>query len=111
VDFFAKTILPYGLEICCFYRSLLPAFFIFGMGKLSYFKLLSIKKDVKIDSLHLAVCVVNQIDYLLTWNCKHLGPFTMQKIQIYNDAHGLFVPILTTPEAFFDEGEFDHGLF
>ena len=74
----------------------------------SYMVLLSIPKDSRVDTLHLAICVVNQIDYLLTWNCKHLGPFTMQKVQTYNDKHGLFVPILATPEAFFDEREINH---
>ena len=77
----------------------------------SYMNLLSIPDDCKVDTLHLAICVVNQIDYLLTWNCKHLGPLTMQKVQLYNDVHGLFVPILITPEAFFDERELNHELF
>ena len=74
----------------------------------SYMKLLSIPKDSMVDTLHLAICVVNQIDYLLTWNCKHLGPFTMQRVQTYNNKHRLFVPILVTPEAFFDEREINH---
>jgi len=72
----------------------------------NYLELLSLPNDGKIDMLHLAICVVNQIDYLLTWNCKHLGPLTMQRVHTYNDRHALFVPILTTPEAFFDEREF-----
>ena len=72
----------------------------------NYLELLSFPNDSKIDMLHLAICVLNQIDFLLTWNCKHLGPFTMQRIQTYNIRHNLFVPILTTPEAFFDEREF-----
>jgi hypothetical protein len=70
-----------------------------------YLELLSIPDESKIDTLHLSACVVNQIDYLLTWNCKHLGPFTMLKLQAYNDRHGLFVPLLVTPEAFFEERE------
>ena len=77
---------------------------------IKYMDLLSILEDSKIDTLHLAICVVNQVDYLLTWNCKHLGPFTMQRVQTYNEKHDLFVPILATPEAFFEEGEFDYEL-
>ena len=76
----------------------------------SYMKFLPIPADSKDDTLHLAACVVRQIDYLLTWNCKHLGPITMQRIQKYNDKHDLFVPVLTTPEAFFDEREFSYDL-
>ena len=77
----------------------------------NYLELLSIPNDSKIDALHLAICVINQIDYLLTWNCKHLGVETMQRVQIYNDKRDLFVPILTTPEAFFDERELNNELF
>ena len=75
----------------------------------SYLELLSYPNDSKIDMFHLAICVVNQIDYLLTWNCNHLGPLTMQRVQAYNYRHDLFVPVLITPEAFFDEREFSHG--
>jgi len=77
----------------------------------NYLELLSIPDDSKTDTLHLAICVISQIDYLLTWNCKHLGAITMQKIQTYNERRGLYVPILTTPEAFFDERELNHELF
>ena len=70
-----------------------------------YMTLLLAPNDCKIDMLHLAICVLNEIDYLLTWNCKHLGPLTMERVQTYNEKHGLFVPLLTTPEAFFDERE------
>jgi hypothetical protein len=76
-----------------------------------YMELLSIPEDSKIDTLHLSVCVVNQIDFLLTWNCKHLGPFTMQRVQRYNERHDYFVPILTTPETFFEERELSDELF
>jgi len=75
-----------------------------------YMKFLLIPENSKDDTLHLAACVIKQVDYLLTWNCKHLGPVTMQMVQKYNDKHGLFVPILVTPEAFFDEREINHDL-
>ena len=75
-----------------------------------YMKFLLIPENSKDDTLHLAACVIKQVDYLLTWNCKHLGPVTMQMVQKYNDKHGLFVPILATPEAFFDEREINHDL-
>lgn len=76
----------------------------------TYMKFLSIPENSKDDTLHLAACVIKQVDYLLTWNCKHLGPVTMQMVQKYNDKHSLFVPILATPEAFFDEREINHDL-
>jgi hypothetical protein len=76
----------------------------------NYMDLLSIPEDCGTDMLHLATCAMNQIDYLLTWNCKNLGSFTMLKIQKYNNARGLHIPVLVTPEAFFDEREFSHEL-
>ena len=65
----------------------------------NYQKLLNIPDKSKIDCFHLAICVVAEIDYLLSWNCTHLGIHTYVKIQKYNDKHGLFTPLLLTPEA------------
>jgi hypothetical protein len=31
------------------------------------------------DALHIAISAVNGIEYLLTWNCKHIGNATLQK--------------------------------
>ena len=69
-----------------------------------YIDLLSIPKKNEVDAEHLAICVVNQINYLLTWNCTHLGPETFKKVMDYNSKHGFFVPILTTPESFVEVG-------
>jgi hypothetical protein len=38
-----------------------------------YQKLLNIPDRAKLDCSHLAYCVLEEIDYLLTWNCSHLG--------------------------------------
>src|SRR5438552_3326008 len=32
------------------------------------------------DALHIALAAVHKIDYLLTWNCKHIANAEMQKI-------------------------------
>jgi hypothetical protein len=66
---------------------------------LAYQKLLRIPDDAKTDCSHLAVCVVGRIDYLLTWNCRHLGIVAYTKAKLYNDERGLWTPILATPEA------------
>jgi hypothetical protein len=47
----------------------------------------------------LAVCVVEKIDYLLSWNCTHLGVVSYAKIYNYNESHGLWTPALVTPEV------------
>jgi hypothetical protein len=64
-----------------------------------YQKLLGIPDRAKADCTHLAVCVLERIDYLLTWNCAHLGSMSQRKVQHYNEQHGLWVPILVIPEA------------
>jgi len=64
-----------------------------------YQRLLNIPDRAKIDCFHLSVCVVAKIDYLLSWNCTHLGIHTYVKIQKYNDVQGLFTPLLLTPES------------
>jgi hypothetical protein len=64
-----------------------------------YQKLLGIPDRAKTDCNHLATCVIRQINYLLTWNCAHLGSTAQKKIQAYNEKHDLWTPILVTPDA------------
>jgi len=70
-----------------------------------YQQLLNIPDRAKIDCFHLAACVIAEIDYLLSWNCTHLGIHTFVKIQAYNEKHNLFTPLLLTPEALMDINE------
>jgi hypothetical protein len=69
-----------------------------------YQKLLGIPDRAKADCSHLATCVAQHIDYLLTWNCTHLGPASQKTVQHYNEQHGLWVPILVTPETLMPNG-------
>jgi len=64
-----------------------------------YQSLLNIPEKSKLDCFHLAVCVVAGIDYLLSWNCTHLGVSTFAKLQSHNIKHGMHTPLLITPEA------------
>jgi hypothetical protein len=65
----------------------------------TYQKLLDIPDSAAPDCTHLAYCVLHHIDLLLTWNCKHLGPVSYIKVRNYNDKHGLWTPMLVTPET------------
>jgi hypothetical protein len=65
-----------------------------------YQKLLNIPESAKTDCSHLAACVVNEIDYLLTWNCTHLGLNAYLTVREYNEKQGLWIPLLITPEYF-----------
>lgn len=64
-----------------------------------YMKLLCIPVSAALDAVHLAVSVTHRIDYMLTWNCKHLAHGdTRLKMHRYNAAHGLHEPMIVTPQ-------------
>jgi hypothetical protein len=64
-----------------------------------YKKLLSIPDRANIDAYHLAVSVIAQIDYLLSWNYTHLGVASYAKLFEYNQKYRLKTPLLVTPMA------------
>jgi hypothetical protein len=58
------------------------------------------------DAVHLAVASVNEVDYLLTWNCKHLAnPNKVRRIAEINRRLGLMVPVIATPAMLYREDE------
>lgn len=65
-------------------------------------KLLStgaVPKKAAEDALHLAIAVTNGVEYLLTWNCKHLANATMRtKIEAVCRSAGYEPVIICTPE-------------
>ena len=79
--------------------TIIPYFESISELAIKYQQLLSIPDKAKIDSFHLATCVLANMDYLLSWNCTHLGVHTFAKMQKYNDKYGLHTPLLITPEA------------
>lgn len=51
------------------------------------------------DALHVAIACVNDIDYLLTWNCRHLdNAETKPLIRSVCLGHGYRCPEICTPE-------------
>lgn len=50
------------------------------------------------DAIHIAVATVNELDYLLTWNCKHIANAQIQRklLDICHD-FGYKLPIICTP--------------
>ena len=52
-----------------------------------------------VDAVHIAVAAVNEIDYLLTWNCRHIANAAVRgKIEETCRAEGLRAPVICTPE-------------
>jgi len=53
------------------------------------------------DALHIAVATVHGMDYLLTWNCKHIANLTMRAaIERTCRVSGYEPPVIGTPEEF-----------
>jgi predicted nucleic acid-binding protein len=64
-----------------------------------YFKLLGIPEKAKLDTFHLAYAVLYNIDFLLSWNCKHIANAMINsKLRDFNNNNSLFVPFLCTPQ-------------
>jgi len=56
------------------------------------------------DALHIAVATVHRVDYLLTWNCKHIANALLQRaIRKVSSEMGLVLPIICTPEELIGE--------
>lgn len=50
------------------------------------------------DALHLAIASLYRMDYLLTWNCRHLANANkVRHLELVNQRLGLPVPLLVTP--------------
>jgi hypothetical protein len=55
-------------------------------------------RDARGDAAHLAMASLHGIDFLLTWNCRHLANMNkLAHITRINSRLGLAVPMLTTP--------------
>ena len=51
------------------------------------------------DILHIAIAAIHHMDYLLTWNCKHIANAQIQKtMKILIEQQGYESPVICTPE-------------
>jgi len=51
------------------------------------------------DAAHIAFSAVHAMDFLLTWNCKHINnPHLVRRIERACAEHGLNCPVICTPE-------------
>jgi hypothetical protein len=56
------------------------------------------------DSQHVGICAVNGIDYLLTWNCRHLANAVLRdRIEDVCVSFGFRPPKICTPEELLGE--------
>jgi hypothetical protein len=60
------------------------------------------------DAIHIAVSTLHRVDFLLTWNCRHIAnPVIQEKIAAHLEQQDLFLPIICTPEELLGGGEND----
>ena len=56
------------------------------------------------DALHIAIATVNGVDYLLTWNCRHIAnPEIQRGIAAHLEDIDLSLPFICTPEELLGE--------
>jgi predicted nucleic acid-binding protein len=64
-----------------------------------YFQAINLPDKAKLDAFHLATAVWYGMDYLLSWNCKHIASGRVRKILVeINDGLGIRTPVICTPE-------------
>jgi hypothetical protein len=63
-----------------------------------------VPKEYAADSLHIAIAVVHGIDYLLTWNCKHLANASLRsRIEKFINKSGYTCSVICTPEELMED--------
>lgn len=61
-----------------------------------------IPEKAGVDALHIALSTTHGIDYLLTWNCKHIANAEMQTgVSKISREAGFEPPVICTPEELF----------
>ena len=63
-----------------------------------------IPREYGADAFHIAIAAVNGIEYLLTWNCKHLANAAHRnQIELLVQEAGYACPVICTPEELMEE--------
>ena len=56
------------------------------------------------DAAHIAVAAVHGINYLLTWNCRHLAnAHILRKVRAVCEENGFWAPDICTPEELMED--------
>jgi hypothetical protein len=64
----------------------------------------SLPPKAKVDAIHIAAATIHGMDYLLTWNCKHIANAQIQgKLAEISLDFGYVLPILCTPNELMGE--------
>lgn len=61
-------------------------------------------EKAEVDAIHIAIAVTNRVDYLLTWNCKHLANAALRNgIEHVCRSRGYDPVIICTPEELLED--------
>jgi predicted nucleic acid-binding protein len=64
-----------------------------------YARGLGLHPEAVADVLHIAFAVAYEVDYLVTWNCKHIANgHVIRRLQEINTKEGRATPVIVTPE-------------
>ena len=64
----------------------------------------AVPREATQDALHVAVAAVHGMDYLLTWNCRHIANAAMRnRIGDVCAAGGFEAPVICTPEELLED--------
>jgi len=67
---------------------------------------LPLPRSADVDALHLALATVSGMDYLLTWNCRHIARGSVKRaLPVISAARDLVSPTICTPEELLYEDE------
>ena len=67
------------------------------------FAYLRLPPSAKVDAGHIAVACHHRIEYLLTWNMKHIASGHVRRLLArFHDETGTGIPTICTPEALLD---------
>ena len=67
---------------------------------------LPLLRDADADALHLGLAVLNNVNFPVTWNCKHIARGSViAALPIVNRRRGLGSPVICTPEELLYENE------
>ena len=63
-----------------------------------------IPPEAAADALHIAIAAVNGVDFLVTWNCRHLANATLRgRIEAMVEDAGYGCPVICTPEELMED--------
>ncbi len=61
-------------------------------------------ESARIDALHIAISTIHGMDYLLTWNCRHIANATLRnKMAQICEKAGYEIPVICTPLELIEE--------